>query len=230
LIFFLFFSTFYLQIVYSIHHGVSALDFVSFSRILQGMPVLLGLFAVTLITIFRAQDISKGFFIFFVAHIFYSSFSLFFLSFNKTILVLNFIFILTAFYFFLFWYLELEEAIYRPGFSNYQIGRKTEYDFNVVLESANGKTVPAVLSNWDENGCFLLPVDDLTSVNKGKCLLKINYENRDFQEPGEVVTRYGIGRGVRFYFKNKKGVDHHGWKEFYAIIRDRGFSPRLTAT
>ena len=210
----------YLQIIHSLRNGESAASLESFISLLKLQPALIGAFVLSFISIFFATMGSRFFFLAFQFLIIGQSLMMFIETFDKVILVLNFVYILSAYYFYLFWNLEMSEAFYKPFFHKASIGRVVSQNLPVEVRS-EGISLDGKISNWDHSGLFV-HLDDHAKLLSGKVLLKIKFEDLDFSNTAQVISRYGNGVGLRILPTSKEGLS---WDQFYDIIDDRGLRP-----
>ncbi len=217
---FQFFSLVYLQIIKSLHLGISAFKWNSFLEMLQARPWILLSFLLAFISVYLATKFSSLLFGLFCLVILGESIFYLFESFDKLILVLTFFYSICSMYFLLFWGLEKKEAIYRPSFDKNSIGLLDEYNLSVDVESPFGP-IKGNLTNWDEHSCFLI-ASNFREDLKGKILFKVFFEDLEFQCRGDVVTKYASGYGVRI----EETSETLNWRSFYDIVSDRGYKPR----
>jgi len=226
LILFLILSLFFLHIIISFSKGLSALNLASLKELFLEMPFLNVLFLGSLLSIMKAKEFSKVFLILFFFHISAYGFLLFFENFDKIILVLNFIYIIFSFYFYICWTFELRKAIYLPCYTPYDIGDKTYYDLKGKVSLADGnKELLGFIVNWDKEGCFFYSKEKFPKKKKGYLTLQIEYEGLAFFQRAEIVTSYFNGVGLRFVSNSKEVASIYSWNDFFKIIGDRGFLP-----
>ena len=216
----------YWHILQSIENGQTALDYKKLLQLAQDNIYLVSLMAVTAISILKIKKWSLFPFVIFTGWISFNCLSVFFGGLDKLILILGFVYILCSFYFYLFLKMELQEVIYCPGYSLNNIGKKAEHDFNALLELKGGDKINGYLSNWGQNGCFVV-LQRKFVAKKRSVTLSVNFEGQKFEQKGEIVTSYGTGVGVKFIEKmdvlKKYGQN---WQDFYTIIKDRGYLPQ----
>ena len=223
-IIFIIFSFVYLQIVHEIAVGRSAIDKKTFLLLVDKYQWLVILGIVTLVLTYYGKKLAKYLFVLYAVGIIVLSLQIFIESFDKTVLILNFIYIPLSYYFYLFFSSELNQSLYCPGFVKNAIGSKFEYDLPVSLKSsrveASGK-----LSNWDRESCFVV-VNDGDKLPRGHIDLSIMFEGQKFSFQGIVGTRVGQGIGIRIKLnKQRKMFD---WWDLYEIIQNRGYKLRFT--
>ena len=219
---FIILSFVYLQIVREMAVGQSALNQKSFWLLVERHQWLFALGLVTLALTYYGKRLAKPFFVFYAVSIVFLSAQTFIHGFDKFILVLNFIYILLSYYFYLFLASELDQSLYRPGFVSNSIGAKCEYDLPVSLQSSKLKAT-GKLSNWDRESCFIV-IDESDVPPRGLVDLSITFEGQKFSFQGIVSTKVGQGIGIRIKLK-KKGV--FDWLDFYEIIQNRGYKLRF---
>lgn len=219
---FILLSVVYLQIVREIAQGQSAIDKGAFLLLVGQHQWLFVLGFFTLVLTYYGKNVAKYFFAIYSIGIIFLSIQTFIQSFDKIILVLNFIYILLAYYSCMFFASELERALYHPGFVNNSIGAKCEYDLPISLESSKFKAVGR-LSNWDKDSCFVFIEGD-GKLPRGRATLSTVFEGQTFTFQGVVRTKVGQGVGIRIKSKKKEMFD---WSDFYEIISNRGFRLRF---
>lgn len=148
-----------------------------------------------------------------------------FIEFNKMIVVAFFFYIVITY--FLFQLLQEYLASARLN-ANYQ-----HHDLYDPLLNAlkcrvigAGEEVSGVLTNWDDEGCFL-KLDHLPSKNLKKVELIISFEGREFVEQGEVVARSTTLNGIGIKLRNSsKDLKIFNWNEFIELVNELGFDPK----
>ena len=222
-ILFILLSVGYLQIVREIAQGQSAINKGTFLLLVEQHQWLFVLGICTLVLTYHGKRLARYLFIVYSIGIIFLSIQAFAQSFDKVTLVLNFVYILLSYYFYIFFASELERALYHPKFISNAIGAKCEYDIPLSLESSNVKT-NGRLSNWDEDSCFVF-IDGDGKLPRGKVALSMVFEGQTFAFSGSVRTKVRQGVGIRIESKKKEMFD---WSDFYEIISNRGYRLRLT--
>ncbi|MCR9205748.1 MAG: hypothetical protein NXH75_14280 [Halobacteriovoraceae bacterium] len=215
-------SLLYLSIVESIHGGVSALDTKLFLEFLKRDQNLVIMASIAFLTILRGFKFSSYVFLAFCLTILVNSFSLFFIGFNKVILLLNFIYAIVAYNLFLFLRLELSEPFYNPMFPKNMMPEFSQKRLPIVIKH-NGKSLSAYLTNWGEEGFFCKLESPVKSL-RGTIEIEILFETFTFFAKGIVTTQAQDGFGVRI---TKSPVPDLGWPEYYGIIKELGYRPSL---
>ena len=221
---FLLLSVIYLHIINSLNEGISAFNPARLGVILHNNIVFVILVFLTIISTLKAVKLSKFLFIAVTSVVLYHSFFIFFDKFDKFILVLSFIYLLVAFYFFIFWRLEMNEAIYCPGYNINDIGPKAEHSLSALIEFPDGQTHEGILTNWDESCCFICLTQKIKYVST-PLNITFSIEGNSFQQSGRIVSQYGTGVGIRFETNHQSP---YGWKHFFTVLCDRGYVPRMT--
>ena len=154
-----------------------------------------------------------------------NSFQIFFQTFDKVILTLNFVYIAASFITYVLLRTELKESIYVPGFHKKSISKFSEYDLEAVVEDSFGKEIKGYLTNWGAAGCFFMPEENI--IMRGVVQLKLKFGTKEFNSFGKIMTKYGNGYGISLApRRGKKGRYPLGWGEYYDIINQRGYTPR----
>lgn len=204
--------------------GKIATQWQPFLDLMLANKILLLTYGLTFISIFKAWRVSRFFLALFVSIIAFKGITFFFIKFDKMILALDFAFIVVGFLFCLFWWMKLNESIYRPGFTRNDIGKRSEYDFPVIITLGTDEIYRGYLTNWDEVGCFV-NIENSVEHLVGEVLVSIEKFGRKFTHRGRVMTGYAEGVGIKFNDQQEKESDHD-WFDFYDIINDRGYYPR----
>ena len=216
---------FYLHIIESVAGGHSAVEISFLKTTFLEHNILLVLLVLALTQVYRVSTMAPVFFMVFCGGVFFSSIEIFFLTFNKVILTLNFVYIGASFISYIMLKSELFESIYVPGFHKNSINKFSEYDIQGTIISSNGEEVPGYLTNWGELGCFFVPLEN--SALRGTVQLSCVFGKKEFLSSGKIMTSYGKGYGISLSkIKGQKGRLSLGWPEFYDIIKQRGYAPR----
>jgi len=225
LIFFVSLSFIYLFVLESISAGRSALSLASLQLYCLKNIYLVGFTLLVSYFIYSVKKISEWMLLAYFVLISFYSFSFFFENFDKFVLIFSFIYLLFAGNFFIFWKLELQDAVYSPGYNTHQIGLINKQKLNVRLKSSDLE-YSGFLTNIGDNSCFVYIHGSLIPHGK-KILLFTEFNGREFCSEGEVVTTYDHGVGLKlkenFRLKYKRT-----WNEYYGIIKDRGIYPTIT--
>ena len=230
--FFMFMSVIYLHVVKSLENNVSAFKLIDFTNPLSAQSICLFAFLIILPAIALVRPASRTLSAFFLgAVIIYGQFQ-FFERFDKGILILNLLYILSVFYFYILWHLELKQALYGPMFTHHDLGLKSPYRLKTILE-VSGKELNGYLTNWDQHSCFLV-LDDPTQAHflrNSTFNLKFMLDGKTFSQSGVVVSEYG-GSAYGIAFRDSKLDDKifYKWSDFYTIICDRGYIPNYMGT
>lgn len=173
--------------------------------------------AVSLFFIFNLKKVSKYFYILTVSAVsLYSAYHLI-SDFSKLILIVLFFYLLVSYYLYFLLTSELEQSYYNPGFSSQNLFDPMLLKINVKLsEMKTKKSHLGVLTNWDEDGCF---VKLETPLEKHSQLeLEILYMNHSFKQKVAAVTILKNKEGIGLKLKQTDNT----WENFYKIISDMG--------
>jgi hypothetical protein len=218
-ILFIIMSLYFMHLVYSLDVEASALDFEQLIILLKMNPILVGIGVATIVSLFFVKKISKYLLAIFALFVFYKTFSVFLIKYEKIQLVLNVIYIVIAYNMILLLDEELERSIYRP---NYFASSLDVEDYKTVkVEFYDGnKSVEGFITSYDDEGFVV----KLTRENKlsGKVHFKIVFENHDFEDFGVVSVKYKGGYGIKVSAR-KKSQDDNGWSVIYDILSKRGY-------
>lgn len=230
-IFFVLLSPLFLHLIISLDRGTSVFDFGQLKAMVESNLWLFGGVVFLSFILFRAYKFSLYLFAVFVATICGLSLIPFVFSFNKLLLFLATLYLLTGFYFFVILKLEFEDSIYRPAFNWREIGGRDLYGLKVEVKSLReSKTYIGFLTNWDPSG-FFVHLNEKSNI-RGKLQLKLFFENQVYQAQGVIASRYDHGYGVRIVEDQQLGgqssPQNNGilsWPEYYDIITSRGYKP-----
>lgn len=216
-------SFLHLYVILSLNAGESALDISRFIGFLMEKWFLVILFITTFFSVYYVKRVSKSLVVIFLGIIFSWNVYLFFLDLNKSLMFLSFIFFVVSLYFVGVWNFELEEAVYSPNFNLNDIEIRPFIKFDAWAETSKGDKIKGILTNWDKNGCFFVP-DERKSLSPQTLTLKINFEDENYSQKGQVVTAFGRGIGIRFNFRKESG-NFLSWNDFFKLIDDRSYRP-----
>lgn len=222
-IFFIILSFVYYHVIHALFAQVSAVDSSFLFQNASNSRFLIALGLLTVSQVWMAKKVSVVFLAVFLGWIFIESFVLFLSDFNKFILILSFIYLIFAFYYLIFWKLELEDASYHPRFDLSDIKLRPTYPVKVDLKMRNGESYSGLISNLGENSCYIL-LDEKWEELRGHLDAKIYFEKNEFESYAQVVSSYGPGVGLKF--KSRKPAENSrslGWTDFYDIMSDRGY-------
>lgn len=143
-------------------------------------------------------------------------------SFNKLILGLDFLYLFFAFYFFTSWDLFVNSAIHLPRFSKNDLEKETRYSIKGRIVNANSDFSNCLLTNIDEEGCFVMLQDDhLIPFLNGNYRLEVELDSVLFQSEVKVVSIYDKGLGLQFLISGKNEL--RSLSGLYQICLQRGF-------
>jgi hypothetical protein len=211
-------------VISSLNIGESVFDFPRFIEFLYSKWFLLSLFLITFLSVYYVWKTSRILFLTFLGTIFIWNFYLFFKDFNKSLMLLSFIFFVVSLYFMGILNFELEEAIYTPNFTLNDLEVRPFHSFDVWLETLSGGKIQGTLTNWDHNGCFFVPNENQI-IKPQNLTLNIDFEQTRYSQKGQIVTAFGKGIGIRFNFQGESG-SLFNWNDFYKILDDRSYRPK----
>lgn len=154
-------------------------------------------------------------------------------TFSKLVVIALFLYTLTAYYFYQFLRIELEEAYYNPQYQEDDLFDPMLKKLSCeVVDVGTGHSFTARLTNWNPNGCFIYleEREDLAErVKEAKfknVVIKTTMGDRPFEALGALAAKFSDGRGFGFRLKNDK-EDEFGWKDYYSIIDQMGYQVEL---
>lgn len=223
LIVFLILSLVYLQAIYSLSNGRSIFSLLSLRTFFFDNYLILALTALTAFMVVKLKKYSEILLLICLIVIVGKNFILLSASFNKLTLVLNFIYLVFAFYFFISWEIEVGLASFNPLFTRHDLEKESRFRLRAMISSdAEGEdSVPVFITNIDNESCFLLmPKDSTIDLNPSKLyFLESNYEGVRFRHAARLVSAYDRGVGLIFDHSTDSRVS---WSELYKVCLERG--------
>lgn len=220
-------SIFYVYSLIALAKGQSVLD-VFTKPILDPIGLLIVLIGVvTLLNVRLFRRISEKWLLFFICVSILRCFLLLTANFNKIILILSFVYIFFAFYFYIAWEVELKRSCYNPNFQKNDLNKHHRFPLEGVLRTGEQSFLCHV-SNIDESSLFIIFKDE--SLNMAKNLLtssdveiEIVIDHVRFKQKVSLIGQYDLGIGLS-YMKNKEESDQktYDFGQLYEILIDRG--------
>lgn len=225
LIIFLIFSLIYLQAITSLSLGRSLFSLASLRSFFLDHYFIFFLTVITGYMVMKIKQYSEIMLLTCLIVIVGENFILLSSSFNKLTLVLNFIYLIFAFYFFVSWELEVGLASFNPLFSQYDLEKESRFKLMAKISSSeNGEdSLKAHITNIDEESCFLLlPKEIIFDLNPSKkYFLESYYEGVRFRCSARLVSSYDRGIGLLFEDFPDARVS---WSELYKVCLERGLA------
>jgi hypothetical protein len=225
LIAFLFLSLIYLEAIGSLAIGDSLF---SLARLKDFFTNHYFVFAATLFSIYTAvkfKKYSQWVLLSTVVLIAGENFILLSGSFNKLILVLNFIYVIFAFYYYIVWELEVELACFNPKYTRYDLVKEDRFPLKalIVTDNEEAKKFSVHLTNIDDQSCFVLlePHEKEEVSVKNNYQLLLNFDGVEFTTKASIVSRYDRGYGFMFE-KRKSELGRPSWSDLYYVCLERG--------
>ncbi|MGZ3789265.1 MAG: hypothetical protein ACXVLQ_12125 [Bacteriovorax sp.] len=223
LLIFLTLSLVYLQAVSSLSIGSSLFSLASLRSFFVDHSIILAITSLTVFMVVKIKKYSEILLLLCLTMIVGKSFILLSGSFNKLTLVLNFIYLVFAFYFFVSWELEVALASYNPLFSIYDLEKEPRFKLtaNISPSEDGSGAAQARITNIDEESCFLLlaPGADFELNTSRKYYLDANFEGVHFRQRAQLVSRYDRGVGLVFEDFPDARVS---WSVLYKVCLERG--------
>lgn len=137
---------------------------------------------------------------------------------NKIVLIYLFFYIIISYFFYLTWGNILKLSCYNSFYDESEIDPLYDYSYNATIQGFTNE-LDAVLTNWDELGCFL-KVEDNARVRTGLIRIDLRIKDEIFKVSGRIVSKYKTtGIGVVF------DEDHQEWHDFIILSDQRGLRP-----
>ncbi len=148
-----------------------------------------------------------------------------FIEFNKMIVVTFFFYIVISYFLYQLLQQYLRSARLNANYQGHDL-------FDPLLNSlqcsirTDQEEIEGVLTNWDEEGCFV-KLADLPKRKLKKVELIIRFQGREFIEKGEVVAQSLSLKGVGIKLNNSfKDLKVFNWNEFIELVDELGFDPK----
>lgn len=222
LLIFLMLSLVYLQSISSLSAGISLFSLESLKSFLTEHYLILSLTVVACYLVTTLKRYSEIVLLVCLIAIVGKSFILLYGSFNKLTLVLDFIYLIFAFYYFVSWELEVGLACFNPNFSKLDLEKESRFKIEGKISSAETgeNSIEVHVTNIDEESCFLLlPKDHLFDYAKTEYYLESNYEGVHFKHKASLVSKYD--RGIGLIFKKTPNT-RATWSDLYKVCLERG--------
>lgn len=215
-------SIFFISSIQAISMGVSLFTLATLKQVALRNYFVFLVFILALISISKFKRYSQWLFLCFNILIVIKSFMFLAEGFNKLVLGLNFIYLLFSFYFFTSWELFVLKAANNPMFSDLDLEKKSRFNIVGYFEKVDGEKIASfLLTNIDEESCFVLLEDEKIQLTEKNVRMIINYENVQFESLVEVVSSTKDGIGFSF-LESKK--DLRSLSGLYKICRQRGLA------
>jgi len=222
------FSMFYLHVLESFVNGVSTFNLDSYFLFFNSHRFLFATLVLFCLSILSGRKFSKYIYMIFIFQCIYFAFGQYMIALDKFILILNFLFVILSYYFYLFMNSDLGEASNTPLANNGDMYTGLTINSEISI-TCNGEKYSATFINWDQYTCFL-KVDNSIKNLKNEIQVDWSFEGINYSNKAYVVSgSKGFGVGIRLLVQEKETGGVFGWNEFYDIIQSRGYSPNLTA-
>jgi len=222
LIIFLFLSLIYLQAISSLSEGLSLFSLASLKSFFINHYLIIALTLVAAFMVTRLKKFSEMVLLLCLIAIVGKTFILLSGSFNKLTLVLNFIYLVFAFYYFVTWEVEVGLACFNPLFTKHDLEKESRFKImGKISESENdSKSIEVHITNIDEQSCFLLlPKEHSLNLSAREYYLESIYEGVHFKNKAFLVSKYDRGVGLMFL---KGSHTRANWSELYKVCLERG--------
>jgi len=226
IIIFLLLNIFFLHVVSSLANGTSAFLFSGFKSHILDNYILMLLTLFTVLMVSWVKKISAYLLIGIIVWTTNAAIQLYLIDYSKFVLLLIFFYLVTGGIFFLFWFLEMEEAHYHPLFSTSDIGNRNEFQLNCSL-TIGDQIYSGFLSNWGESSCFFVLDAGMGKKVRGSGMLELKFQGNLYKNSIVVYTEYGDGVGLVFQDspEEDESSDFYFWNELNMLLSDRGFNP-----
>lgn len=220
-------SIFYVYSLIALSKGQSVLDV--FTRpILDPIGLLIVVIGVTtLLNVRLFNRLSEKWLLFFICVSILRCFLLLTINFNKIILILSFVYIFFAFYFYIAWEVELKRSCYNPNFQKNDLTKHHRFPLEGILKIED-QSFACHVSNIDETSLFVIFKNEAPNISKNlpansDVEVEIVIDHVRFKQRVSVIGQYDLGLGLS-YAKNKEESDQksYDFSRLYEILIDRG--------
>lgn len=225
---FILISILYLYSLMALSKGQSALDILT-KPILDPISMLIVVIGgIVLFNVRLFNKISEKWLLFFICVSIFRGFLLLTSNFNKIILILNFVYIFFAFYFYIAWEVELKRSCYNPNFQKNDLNKHQRFPLEGMLK-IDGQNFACHVSNIDETSLFVIfkdgpPREIKNLLANSEAEVSVQIDHIFFTQQVSVIGQYDLGLGLS-YLKNKKDPNStktYDFAQLYEILIDRG--------
>lgn len=223
LILFIILSLVYLQIIYSLSNGTSIIGKESIGSFFSNHYLIFSFGILTLLIVMKVKKYSDMFLLVFLCIVAGKNFILLASSFNKMILVLNFAYLVFAFYFYMSWDVEITKACFNPLFESNDLEKSSRFALKGAMYDSSDQLLSVItVSNIDEKSCFVIldKAIEPASLKNKELKLVSSMEGVEFVSFARLATVYDQGLG--FEILSKKMSSTHEWSELYKVCLERG--------
>ncbi len=219
-------SPYFVHLSQALNDGVSALGPNLLIEFMRENYVLCGLAFVAILSAWKMRPFAAWALVVVTLLALVEAMQVALIEFNKIILVMSFVYIVTAYYLGMIYRLETSSAAYRPLYYDNTIGNRSDFSLRCQLITSEGP-LSGTLTNWDERSCFVSLDEGVGALSEIRGALKVQlpFEGYQFEQRAQVVSRYQRGVGIRFS-PDVSSNEGYNWMEFFRIIDDRGYFPR----
>ena len=224
LIFFLILSFLFLYLQYAYRYHLSPFSMAYFRKSIELFWYALCPMIIASLLCWRHNSWSKIAYILSVGIVSFKAIEGLFIEFNKIIVVALFFYVVIAYFIYQLYSYYLSLASLNPNYSSQDLFDPLLKKIN--CEISNSQMVSkGYLTNWDEEGCFIMLEQPLSEKIKN-LRLTIEFSGRSFEQDGEVVAQSTDFKGVGIKFnKIPKGLNVFNYAEFNELVHELGFKP-----
>lgn len=223
LLVFIVLSQVYLQTIYSLSNGISIISAESIRSFFSNHYFIFSFGILTMLIVMKVKKYSDMFLLIFLCLVAGKNFILLASSFNKMILVLNFAYLVFAFYFYMSWDGEITKACFNPLFASNDLEKSSRFALKGSIYDSNDQLLSEItVSNIDDKSCFVILDTAIAPASLKNMELKLvsNLEGVEFVSLAKLATVYD--QGVGFEILSKKINNRHEWSELYKVCLERG--------
>ena len=223
LILFIILSLVYLQTIYSLSSGISIIGAESIGSFFNNHYLIFTFGIVTMLVIIKVKKYSNMFLFVFLSIVAGKNFILLASSFNKMILVLNFAYLLFAFYYYMSWDVEITKACFNPLFASNDLEKSSRFSLKgAIYDSSDQLLSEITISNIDDKSCFVIldKVIEPARLKNKELRLVSSMEGVEFVSIAKLASIYNQGIGLEIL--SKKINSRYEWSDLYKVCLERG--------
>lgn len=224
-IFYLILSFFFVYLQYAYRSHVTPFSLLYLQKSLEVFWFVTLVLGVTMVLLWRHHKYCTFFFSLSHFLVGYKILEGLFIEFNKMIVVTFFFYIVISYFLYQLLRQYLSSARLNANFKANDLYGPLLNQLECHILRGN-EQYKGVLTNWDEDGCFV-KMESMPSVKLKKVELLIHFHGREFREQGEVVAQSTAMHGIGIKLLNSsKDLKIFNWNEFIELVDELGFDPK----
>jgi hypothetical protein len=222
-IIYLFLSFVFLYLQYAYRHQLSPISVVYLRKSVELFWYITIPMALAIYLIWRMDRLASYAYGFCILLVSFKVVEGLFIEFNKIIVVALFFYTVIAYFLYQLLNVYWGNASINSNYRRADLFSPLLKTISATL-SKGDKSITGSLTNWDGQGCFIkLSQEEKLS---GWIKVRVNFQDKEFIQEGEVVahTHDFTGVGIRFK-QSSKDLKVFNWAEFTELIQELGFEP-----